>query len=323
MTGSTRTWAGGRIPVPDLLRGAVLAAARSPRVGQLVRGAPVSAAVVRRFVAGDDTAAAVGVARRLVADGLAVSLDHLGEDTTDRAEAGAVVDAYVGLLARLADAGLAAHVEVSVKLTALGLDLDRALALDGAARVVQSARAADTTVTVDMEDHTRTEATLTAVEELRRVEPTVGAVVQAYLRRTESDCRALAGPGSRVRLCKGAYAEPAAVAFEDRAAVDASYARCLEVLMRGEGHPMVATHDPALVALAGRLATETGRGAGGFEFQTLYGVRPAEQLRLSAAGHAVRVYTPYGPDWYGYLMRRLAERPANLVFFARALVSRR
>ncbi len=305
-----------------MLRTALLAAAGNDRLKRVVSGSPLSRRVVQRFVSGADVEDAVRTSRELVGAGLAVSLDHLGEDTTDRAEAGAVVDAYVGLLARLADAGLAAYVEVSVKLTALGLDLDRALALDGAARVVQSARAADTTVTVDMEDHTRTEATLTAVEELRRVEPTVGAVVQAYLRRTESDCRALAGPGSRVRLCKGAYAEPAAVAFEDRAAVDASYARCLEVLMRGEGHPMVATHDPALVALAGRLATETGRGAGDFEFQMLYGVRPAEQLRLSAAGHAVRVYTPYGPDWYGYLMRRLAERPANLVFFARALVSR-
>ena len=157
---------------------------------------------------------------------------------------------------------------------------------------------------------------------LRRERPDVGAVVQAYLHRTEADCADLAGPGSRVRLCKGAYSEPADVAYQAAADVTASYLRCLEILMRGSGRPLVATHDPALITAAGRLAAETGRGAGDFEYQLLHGVRPDEQRRLAAEGGTVRIYLPYGEEWYGYLMRRLAERPANLTFFARALVSR-
>ncbi len=171
-----------------------------------------------------------------------------------------------------------------------------------------------------MEDHTTTDRTLSTLRSLRREFPETGAVLQAYLHRTGDDCRELSGDGSRVRLCKGAYAEPASVAFETPAEVDASYVRCLEVLMRGDGYPMVATHDPALIARTVELAA--GRTSG-FEFQLLYGIRPREQERLSAAGHTVRVYVPYGDQWYGYLMRRLAERPANLGFFLRALGSRR
>ena len=168
-----------------------------------------------------------------------------------------------------------------------------------------------------MEDHTTTDRTLATLHRLREEFPDTGAVVQAYLHRTLDDCRALATAGSRVRLCKGAYKEPESVAYQSPEDVDASYVRCLEVLMAGEGYPMVATHDPAMVDHALRL----GR-PGDFEFQMLYGIRPQEQERLAAAGHRVRVYVPYGDQWYGYLMRRLAERPANLVFFLRALASR-
>ena len=147
-------------------------------------------------------------------------------------------------------------------------------------------------------------------------------MLQAYLRRTEGDCRALATEGSRVRLCKGAYAEPDSVAFRTRTAVDESFRRCLGVLMNGQGYPMVATHDPALIAEALRLAGEVGRDQSSYELQMLYGIRPKEQLRLAAEGEQVRVYVPYGTEWYGYLMRRLAERPANLTFFLRALATR-
>lgn len=305
-----------------MLRTPILLASRSGWVRAVVEHAPVSRGVVHRFVAGTGTEEAARATGDLVAAGLRVSLDFLGEDTLDAGQAETTVKAYQSVLGRLAESGLAGHAEVSVKLTALGLDLDPALGLDNARRVAEAAQAAGTTVTVDMEDHTRTDATLRAVGELRRDFPGTGAVLQAYLRRTEADCRELAGPGSRVRLCKGAYAEPPSVAFQGRSEVDASYGRCLQVLMAGEGYPMVATHDPALIALAGQLAGSAGRGPGSFEYQMLFGVRPDEQRRLAATGATVRVYLPYGSDWYGYLMRRLAERPANLAFFLRALATR-
>jgi proline dehydrogenase len=147
-------------------------------------------------------------------------------------------------------------------------------------------------------------------------------VLQAYLHRTESDCRDLASAGSRVRLCKGAYKEPAAVAFQSRMDVDKSYVRCLRVLMEGPGYPMVATHDPRLVAVAKKLVLDTGRAKGSYEFQMLFGIRPNEQRKLAGEGETVRVYTPYGDEWYGYLMRRMAEKPANTVFFLRGLATR-
>ncbi|MGH3744045.1 MAG: proline dehydrogenase family protein, partial [Mycobacteriales bacterium] len=230
--------------------------------------------------------------------------------------------AYTDLLTALAGEDLTDRVEVSVKLTALGLDIDPVRALDAAEEIASAAGDVGTTVTVDMEDHTRTDATLDAVAALRRDHPDVGAVVQAYLHRTEADCRDLAGAGSRVRLCKGAYDEPISVAYQTKADVDSSYLRCLAVLMEGTGYPMVATHDPLLVEAAGRLVAATGRGPGDYEYQLLYGVRPDEQTRLAQTGATVRIYTPYGKEWYGYLMRRLAERPANLRFFLRALGSR-
>lgn len=306
-----------------MLRTPILLAARNRRVERLVATAPVSRDVVARFVAGPDTAAAITATQSLLGQGLLVSLDHLGEDTLDAGQAEGTVTAYLELLGRLAAEGLSTGAEVSVKLTALGLDLDKGLALDNARRIVDVAASAGTTVTVDMEDHTRTQATLELVAALRREVPTVGAVIQAYLRRSEDDCRALAGAGSRVRLCKGAYRESTTVAFQERRHVDASYARCLAVLMAAEGYPMVATHDPRLVELAQRLAARVGRAPDSYEMQMLFGVRPTEQRRLAALGHRVRVYVPYGAQWYGYLMRRLAERPANLGFFLRAVASHR
>ena len=174
-----------------------------------------------------------------------------------------------------------------------------------------------------MEDHTTTDSTLEILAELRKDYPTTGAVLQAYLRRTEADCRELATAGSRVRLCKGAYKEPESVAYQSALDVDKSYVRCLNILMSGDGYPMIATHDPRLIAIGEDRARWFDRSADEFEFQMLYGVRPEEQPRLAAEGYTVRVYVPYGDQWYGYLMRRLAERPANLAFFARALVSRK
>lgn len=306
-----------------MLRSVILAAARSSRLERLVATAPISRDVVRRFVAGTTAADALRVTRDLVDDGLAVSLDHLGEDTLSPADAGRARDEYVALLAAAAEAGLTPAVEVSLKLSALGLRLDEHLAADHAAAVCAAAVAAGTTVTLDMEDHTTTDATCELLTKLRQDFPTTGVALQAYLRRTEADCRDLAGAGARVRLCKGAYAEPESVAYQSRLDVDKSFVRCLNILMSGNGYPMLATHDPRLVAIGEDRAKWFDRTTDQFEFQLLYGVRPAEQRRLAGQGYTVRVYVPYGTQWYPYLMRRLAERPANLAFFARAVKSRR
>ncbi len=308
-----------------MLRRTLLALSRSERVKHLVTTLPVSGAVVTRFVPGEQVTDAVRATSELVGHGLYVSLDHLGEDTLDRSQADATVQAYLDLLAALAKAELTSCAEVSVKLSAVGQALPgdgERVAADNARRICAAARDAGTAVTLDMEDHTTTDSTLRILRELRTDFPQTGAVLQAYLHRTESDCRDLAYAGSRVRLCKGAYKEPAEVAYQDKAAVDTSYVRCLSTLMRGDGYPMVATHDPRLVAIASSLAERNGRSAGDFEFQMLYGIRPEEQRRLAGEGHAVRVYLPYGQEWYGYLMRRLAERPANVGFFLRSLVTK-
>ena len=280
--------------------------------------------MVRRFVPGETGDDAVVATRQLVGAGLSVSLDHLGEDTTTTQQANAIVAAYLDLLERLRRAELTGATEVSVKLSALGQSLadgDK-IALANAEQICSAARTAGMTVTVDMEDHTTTDSTLETVSELRKEFPDTGAVLQAYLYRTEGDCRDLAYSGSRVRLCKGAYAEPESVAFHDRGEIDLSYVRCLKVLMAGEGYPMLATHDPRLIDIGQWLAADHGRGLDSYEFQMLYGIRPTEQRRLADLGHRVRVYVPYGSDWYGYLVRRLAERPANLAFFARSLISK-
>jgi proline dehydrogenase len=310
-----------------VLRRILLAASDSDRLRELLVSAPVTRSVVARYVAGDKAAEAVTVTGRLAAAGLLVTLDHLGEDTRDARQAAAAADEYVTLLKLLGAQGLTrdARAEVSVKPTAVGLGLPEhgeKTAAENIARVCAAAREAGTTVTVDMEDHTHVDATLRIVQTLRDDHPDLGCVIQSQLRRSADDCADLATPGSRVRLCKGAYNAPPDVAFATRAEVDRSYARCLRFLMRGSGYPMIATHDQRLIEIAGAQAHLTGRGPGDFEYQMLYGIRPAEQQRLADGGAQVRVYLPYGSDWYGYLVRRLAERPANLAFFARSLATR-
>ncbi|XVQ12862.1 proline dehydrogenase family protein [Spirillospora sp. CA-255316] len=292
----------------------LLAAARSRRGRSLVTGFPLTRGVVDRFVAGEDLGGAVRAAGELAGAGLAVTLDHLGEDTLDRAQAERTRDAYLELFGAVAgwDA------EASVKLSALGLAVDRGLVLDNARSICEAAERAGMTVTVDMEDHTTVDATLEVVRKLRVDFPWVGVAIQAMLRRSEGDLRELAG--SRVRLVKGAYAEPESVAYGSKREIDRAYVRGLRLLMAGDGYPMVATHDPRMIEIALKLARL--REPGSYEFQMLYGIRAAEQRRLAAAGERVRVYVPYGSDWYGYFMRRLAERPANLVFFLRSFVSR-
>lgn len=306
-----------------LLRSTLLAAARSGRCRSAAERTPALRPLVDRFVAGERVDDALAVARTLVADRW-VTLDHLGEDTTDRAEAERSVAAYRSVLRRLGDEGLADRVEVSVKLSAFGRGLPadgEQIALEHARQVCAAAAEVGTTVTVDMEDHTTTDSTLSIVRDLRLDFPATGAVLQAYLRRTEGDCADLAGPGSRVRLCKGAYDEPASVAYRSKAEVDASYVRCLRVLVGGQGYPMIATHDPRMIAVGEHLAAAAGRGTDDVEFQMLHGVRAGEQRALAARGRRLRVYVPFGREWYPYFLRRLGERPANVAFFLRAALA--
>jgi proline dehydrogenase len=308
----------------DVLREPLLLLSQSERVKQLATSLPVSSGIVARYVPGESTESAVEATTTLLGSGRDVTLDFLGEDTLDKEQADATVAAYLDVLAAIGDEGYGTRAEVSVKLSAVGQALPgdgESVALDNARSICRAARNAGTTVTLDMEDHTTTDSTLRVLRELREDFPETGAVLQAYLRRTEADCRDLATEGSRVRLCKGAYREPESVAYQSRMDVDRSYARCLGVLMAGQGYPMVASHDPRIVSLAERLAGETGRAKGSFEFQMLFGIRPDEQRRLAGEGHRMRVYVPYGQEWYGYLMRRLAERPSNLAMFLRSLVS--
>jgi proline dehydrogenase len=310
-----------------VLRQALLALSASKKARELILATPVTRDVVSRFVAGEATADALAATQRLIGQGLHVTIDFLGEDTVDPEQATAVAEEYIGLLRQLSESGLAAHgrAEVSVKPTAVGLGLPEhgeKTARENIARIGAAARNAGTTVTVDMEDHTRIDATLRMVAELRADFPDLGCVLQSYLRRSAGDCQDLAFAGSRVRLCKGAYRAPEGIGLANKADVDLSYARCMRILLDGPGYPMLATHDPRLIQIAASKAQLAGREPGSFEYQMLYGIRPEEQARLAAEGAQVRVYLPYGSDWYGYLVRRLAERPANLAFFLRALSSR-
>jgi proline dehydrogenase len=311
-----------------VLRRAMLAVSGSDRIRDIVTTAPLTRDVVARFVAGATQDDALRVTRELLGGGLLVTVDHLGEHTTDPDQAAAAADEYITLLGRLADGGhaRAGHAEVSVKPTAVGLGLaehGEKTARENITRICVAAAAAGTTVTLDMEDHPLVEPTLRLLHDLRGEFPGLGCVIQSYLRRSRADCAALTSAGSRVRLCKGAYDAPAEVGFTHRHDVDLSYVRCMRTLLAGPGYPMLATHDPRLIEIAQAQAILAGRPVDSFEYQMLYGIRPVEQRRLASLGCRVRVYVPYGSDWYGYLTRRLVERPANLTFFLRSLVSRR
>ncbi|NEK87064.1 proline dehydrogenase [Blastococcus saxobsidens] len=308
-----------------MLSKVLLAAARRPALRAAVVRTPATRAVVDRFVPGESLDDAVAAVRSLSAQGIAVTLDHLGEDVTDRAQALRSRDAYLALLEALAPLRLGPAAEVSVKLSAFGQALPGGghdVALELVRPVAEAATAGGTTVTLDMEDSRTVDSTLAVLADLRKEHPGTGAVLQAMLHRTEEDARALAVAGSRVRLVKGAYDEPDTVAHRRKKDVDAAYLRCLELLMAGPGYPMVGSHDPAIIGRAHELAAQHSRSADSWEVQMLYGIRPDEQRRLAAAGTTVRAYVPYGADWYGYFVRRLAERPANVAFFLRSLVTR-
>ena len=311
-------------------RPAIMAASRSGGMRRAAERLPVTRNVVRRFVPGDTVADALESVAQLRDSTRLVSIDYLGEDVTDADAANATVDAYVALLDELGRRGepgaSVRQLEVSLKLSALGQALPRdgeKIALENAHTICERAQQAGVWVTVDAEDHTTTDSTLSIVRDLRTEFGWLATVLQAYLRRTEADCAEFAASGARIRLCKGAYDEPASVAYRDREDVTASYLRCLRVLMAGEGYPMVASHDPRIIGAVPAMVAEFGREADDFEYQMLYGIRDDEQRRLAGEGNHVRVYVPFGTQWYGYFVRRLAERPANLTFFLRALAERR
>ncbi len=313
------------------IRPAILAASRSDGLRRTVERLPATRKVVRRFVPGATIDSVLDTVAALRESGRLVSIDYLGEDVTDVDGANATMHSYLQLLDALGRRPDATHdgvrpLEVSCKLSALGQALDRdgeKIAMENAHTICERAEQIGAWVTVDAEDHTTTDSTLSIAADLRADFPWLGVVLQAYLRRTRADCEQFAASGVRVRLCKGAYDEPASVAYRSAAAVTDSYLRCLRVLMAGSGYPMVASHDPMVIAAVPALASESGRAAGDFEYQMLYGIRNGEQLRLANAGNRVRVYVPFGTQWYGYFMRRLAERPANLTFLLRALATRR
>jgi proline dehydrogenase len=302
----------------------LLGASRRPELRRLVTGNPATRRVVDRFVAGEALDEVLAVVRSVTGEGIAVTLDHLGEGVTDEAEAVRSRDAYLALLGGLAPLQLGRAAEVSVKLSAFGQALPGGgtdLALELVRPVAEAASAIGTTVTLDMEESATVDSTLAVLTELRRDHPGTGAVLQAALRRTRTTPVRWRSPARGCAWSRAPTTSRRRSPCQSRADVDAAYARCLGVLVRGPGYPMVGSHDPRMISLAQRLVAHEGRTPDSWEVQMLYGIRVTEQRRLAAEGVCVRAYVPYGADWYGYFMRRLAERPANLRFFLRSLVT--
>ncbi|BCS35309.1 proline dehydrogenase [Luteitalea sp. TBR-22] len=276
----------------------------------------------RRFVAGETIDEAIGAARAVEAQGLAQTLDLLGESVASEAEARAAAEAYLAMMPRIADAGVGRN--ISIKLTQLGLDLSADLAGAHLRRILARAGELGFFVRIDMENSPYIEATLALFESVWREGTTnVGVVLQSALKRSKDDLERVLALGARVRLVKGAYKEPAAVAYQSKAEVDDAYVRLMERLLRAGHFPAIATHDPDMIAAARRLATEAGVPQGAYEFQMLYGVRRDLQQSLRAEGFGMRVYIPYGREWFPYFMRRLGERPANVGFVLKSLLRER
>jgi proline dehydrogenase len=303
-----------------LLKGTLLYLANRRPVYRLVMRHDLLRGLTQRYVAGEELADGIVVAQTLNTQGLLVSLDHLGESVTSPAAAQRAVTAYIEALEALT----AEQVEgnISLKLTQLGLDLSRELCVANLRQILERAQALNAFVRIDMESSAYTQRTLDVHEELWRAGfRNVGIVLQAYLYRTAGDVERAIELGVPVRLCKGAYLEPARVAYADKAEVDANYARLMERLLTAGNHPAIATHDERLIRRALEIVRAADVAPEKFDFEMLFGVRRDLQLRLVESGYRVRVYLPYGEEWYPYLVRRLAERPANLGFFVRSLLS--
>jgi len=278
---------------------------------------PLTRPMVGRFVAGQSLPEALDVLERTSAEGFDTTVDVLGESVSSVEAAAAAAGRYLETLEALAGRGLERN--VSLKLTQMGLDIGRDVARENVGRILRKAEELDAFVRIDMEDHTKTDATLALWREVRPLHPATGVVIQSALRRSEADVDAINAERGRVRLCKGAYNEPASVAYPDKEDVDRAYARIAETLLLHGVHPAFATHDTRMINHAVRFAREHRIDRDRFEFQMLYGVRRDLQERLLRAGYRVRLYVPYGTQWYPYYMRRLAERPANVLFMLRAM----
>lgn len=273
----------------------------------------------RRFVAGETIEEAIAAARAVEAQGLSQTLDLLGESVATEREARAATDAYLAMLPRIVEAGIGRN--ISIKLTQLGLDLSPALAEAHLRAILERARDDDFFVRIDMENSPYVEPTLTVFERMWHAGLTnVGVVLQSALKRSEADLTRVLALGARIRLVKGAYKEPAGLAWQSKSDVDAAYVRMLEQLLPHGRFPAIATHDPEMIARARAIATRAGLSSRNYEFQMLYGVRRDLQSALRAEGEGVRVYIPYGREWFPYFMRRLGERPANVAFVLKSLV---
>jgi len=297
-----------------MLRDTLLYLSNQPRVFKFVRNSRLAKHFAQRFVPGETLPEALAVVRALNAKGITASLDLLGESVSNEREARAARDEYLKILERINDAKLDAN--VSVKLTAMGLDIDQELCVAAMQDILACAQRYETFVRIDMEASAYTDVTLKLFEE--RLYPTykanVGVVLQSYLYRTFADVEHMNSLRARVRICKGAYKEPPSVAYPEKKDVDANYVKCMRELMLKGNYPGIATHDPAMINEAKRWAKEQGIAKDRFEFQMLYGVRRDLQDSLVRDGYRMRVYVPFGTQWYPYLMRRLAERPANVAF---------
>jgi proline dehydrogenase len=306
-----------------MLRGLLLYLSQARWARNIVMGWGLARRVARRFVAGETIEDVIGVIRALNQKGMTASVDILGESTLDAAEAKRYTEAYLHLVERITAEGLKSS--VSLKLTALGLDVDPALCHEHMRMILTAAQAHDVKVTIDMEDHPYTDRTLDLLRALRAEGfGNAQGVIQAYLYRSKDDTAALAAERVDIRLCKGAYREPADVAYPRKSDVDAAYVDLMKMLLdaanQGGGYPGIATHDERIVAATRAYAAECKIPLDKFEFQMLYGIRTALQDELAGAGYGLRIYVPFGTHWYPYFMRRLAERPANLWFFVSNLI---
>ena len=293
-------------------RALFLWASRRKFLGRMATAFPLTRMMVKRFVAGFELSDALQALDGVRSHGMTWTLDVLGESVSTREAATAAADRYLEALDALAQHGLDAN--VSLKLTQMGLDIDHDFCIENVSRVINRAKEIGAFVRIDMEDHTKTQVTLDTVRQLHGIHHEVGAVIQSYLRRSADDVEGLIKDQIRVRLCKGAYDEPAEVAYRTREEVDDSYVRLMERLLVDGRYPAIATHDDRIVDRALEFVVENGISPDRYEFQMLFGVRRDLQERLVLAGQTVRVYVPYGTQWYPYYMRRLAERPQNVLF---------
>jgi proline dehydrogenase len=300
------------------MRSALLALSHQRRLGDLATRTALTRSMVARFVAGESLSEALVALERLHAAGFTTTVDVLGESVASEEAAAAAADRYVDTLDALAAHGLDGN--VSLKLTQMGLDIDPTVCRENVRRVLAKAAATGAFVRIDMEDHARTDATLDLWRTVRSVNPLSGVVIQAALRRSAADVDGLIGEGAPVRLCKGAYNEPASAAFPTKAEVDQSYIALMARLLRDGVSPALATHDARIIDRAIQVVRAEGIDRDHFEFQMLYGIRRDLQERLIGAGYKVRIYVPYGREWYPYFMRRLAERPANVAFIVRSVL---